>query len=230
MKAILMRLAGEEAGVDFEEDGNLLEECLRASQECLQDCWGAAEEQAAILLETATITAAKMPATPRTSTEMFTNQRNALIEFRNSTGHSTDWTNHKQGWGNLEHFSSPMEFNMLDGVEFGTFGMSINLSGCGLNGQIPDSIGIISNLIKLDLSWNNLHGAIPACLSEMPSLKELSLFRNCFEGQVPKRFRPTRDIEQLHAGLNKSVNLHGNQLSRRQSVGFDPRRPGRQAG
>ncbi|PQQ19838.1 receptor-like protein 12 [Prunus yedoensis var. nudiflora] len=59
---------------------------------------------------------------------------------------------------------------------------SLNLSGCGLEGQLPASLGIVNSLQHLDLSANYMNGSIPQSLGQLSELVELDLSENHWDG------------------------------------------------
>jgi hypothetical protein len=63
--------------------------------------------------------------------------------------------------------------------------LSLNLSFNKLYGDIPDSICNLTNLLVLDLSSNYLTGAIPRALNNLHFLTEFNVSFNDLEGPVP---------------------------------------------
>jgi hypothetical protein len=53
------------------------------------------------------------------------------------------------------------------------FGLCSNLGGCICTGSIPPSIGNLTNLQLLDLSFNYLKGSIPPQLGQLTQLQGL---------------------------------------------------------
>ncbi|CAL4952015.1 unnamed protein product [Urochloa decumbens] len=62
---------------------------------------------------------------------------------------------------------------------------ALNLSSCGLTGDVDPSFRYLKSLQHLDLSNNSLSGRVPDFLAQMPSLKFLDLSSNKFVGSVP---------------------------------------------
>ncbi|XP_019196781.1 PREDICTED: probable LRR receptor-like serine/threonine-protein kinase At1g05700 isoform X2 [Ipomoea nil] len=63
--------------------------------------------------------------------------------------------------------------------------VSLNLSMCGLTGNISSDISGLTMLQTLDLSGNNLSGQVPSFLSQLAFLRVLNLKGNNFTGPLP---------------------------------------------
>ncbi|KAG2308901.1 hypothetical protein Bca52824_028649 [Brassica carinata] len=63
---------------------------------------------------------------------------------------------------------------------------TIDFSGNKLEGQIPESIGLLKKLIALNLSNNDFTGHIPLSLANVTELESLDLSRNQLSGTIPK--------------------------------------------
>ncbi|CAN6825911.1 unnamed protein product, partial [Brassica oleracea] len=63
---------------------------------------------------------------------------------------------------------------------------TIDFSGNRLEGQIPESIGLLKTLIALNLSNNAFTGHIPLSLSNVSDLESLDLSGNQLSGTIPK--------------------------------------------
>jgi Leucine-rich repeat (LRR) protein len=64
----------------------------------------------------------------------------------------------------------------------------LRLQETGLEGRIPNTLGLISTLSYVALSDNELTGIIPASFSSLPSLQVLELRSNQLRGSVPQQF------------------------------------------
>nr|XP_048317864.1 receptor-like protein 43 isoform X3 [Ziziphus jujuba var. spinosa] len=74
----------------------------------------------------------------------------------------------------------PKELGLLKNL------MVLNLSDNALSGHIPSSFGNMHQLESLDLSSNRLNGEIPASLSNLNFLEVLDLSHNQLSGRIPK--------------------------------------------
>ncbi|ESQ51896.1 hypothetical protein EUTSA_v10016267mg [Eutrema salsugineum] len=63
---------------------------------------------------------------------------------------------------------------------------TIDFSGNKLQGQIPESIGLLKALIALNLSNNAFTGQIPLSLANVTELESLDLSRNQLSGNIPR--------------------------------------------
>ena len=79
----------------------------------------------------------------------------------------------------------------------------LNLSGNGLQGQLPPELGGLDDLSALNLSDNDLSGAIPEELGQLLALSTLNLRGNSLRGPVPL------SVATLGAGMD-SCDLTGN--------------------
>ncbi|VVB01269.1 unnamed protein product [Arabis nemorensis] len=62
---------------------------------------------------------------------------------------------------------------------------TIDVSGNRLEGNIPESIGLLKELIVLNMSNNAFTGRIPPSLSNLTNLQSLDLSQNGLSGQIP---------------------------------------------
>ncbi|CAN6443667.1 unnamed protein product [Victoria cruziana] len=83
----------------------------------------------------------------------------------------------------------------------------IDFSDNGLNGTIPISITLLTELKSLNLSSNKLSGSIPSTIGDLLKLQNLSLAQNSLDGPVPASLADISSLQHL--------DLSGNQLSGR---------------
>ncbi|KAJ3672864.1 hypothetical protein LUZ60_006238 [Juncus effusus] len=78
----------------------------------------------------------------------------------------------------------------------------LDLSGSGITGQIPESLGNLSKLTVLDLSLNHLKGPIPVSLGNLTEVKTLNLSHNGLSGSIPDPFWSLKSLSKLDLSGN----------------------------
>ena len=81
-------------------------------------------------------------------------------------------------------------------------GTVLSLGGNGLTGPIPASLGSLTNLRHLDLSWNDLGGSIPGELGRLASLEDLYLHVNGLTGPIPASLGSLANLRSLYVTWN----------------------------
>ncbi|KAL4352683.1 hypothetical protein GQ457_06G005710 [Hibiscus cannabinus] len=76
------------------------------------------------------------------------------------------------------------------------------LSGTKFSGSLPESIGKLVNLTKLDLSYCNFSGAIPSSISKLHQLVYLDLSSNNFTGRI-QPFDLSKNLAYVDLSHNK---------------------------
>ncbi|KAJ4903449.1 receptor like protein 27 [Raphanus sativus] len=66
---------------------------------------------------------------------------------------------------------------------------AIDFSGNRLEGEIPESIGLLKALIALNLSNNSFTGRIPMSFANVSELESLDLSKNRLSGEIPQELR-----------------------------------------
>ncbi|MEZ4679215.1 MAG: clostripain-related cysteine peptidase [Caldilineaceae bacterium] len=131
------------------------------------------------------------------------------------------WTNHS-GWfvsnepctwygiscrqdgdGRLHVTALDLAHNQLQGTIPATLALlsqleRLDLADNALNGIIPPSIGELANLTALNLSENQLVGALPTELGQLAALRTLYLFDNNFSGDLPATLVNLTQLEKLY--------------------------------
>ena len=85
-----------------------------------------------------------------------------------------------------------MGWGCIDGVEVELWGVCYNINETtilnryeqGLEGSIPDDIGLLTNLISIILPFNNLIGEIPDSVQNLSELRVLDLRNNQISGNI----------------------------------------------
>ncbi|KAL1220468.1 putative receptor like protein 25 [Cardamine amara subsp. amara] len=80
---------------------------------------------------------------------------------------------------------------------------AIDFSGNLLEGQIPESIGLLKALIALNLSNNAFTGHIPLSLAILKELQSLDLSRNQLSGTIPNRVGSLSFLAYINVSHNQ---------------------------
>ncbi|CAI0628163.1 unnamed protein product, partial [Linum tenue] len=73
---------------------------------------------------------------------------------------------------------------------------------CGLKGYIPDAVGNLSNLVRLELSSNQLSGSIPRAIQRLRMLQGLNLADNELQGPIPNELCELQALVELSLSDN----------------------------
>ncbi|XP_039685026.1 probable LRR receptor-like serine/threonine-protein kinase At3g47570 [Medicago truncatula] len=74
---------------------------------------------------------------------------------------------------------------------------------CGIDGNIPQEVGNMSNLLTLDLSDNNINGPIPGTFKGLQKLQHLSLSNNGLQGPFIEELCEMKSLGELYLENNK---------------------------
>ncbi len=121
-----------------------------------------------------------------------------LMDLYNSTD-GANWRINTN-WGSTE------PLNMWHGVTTNADGRVTNLMlvRINLSGTIPASLGTLTNLTTLSLSYNQqLSGTIPASLANLTSLTKLELYLNTLSGPIPDWVGDLTSLTELALYDNK---------------------------
>ncbi|EEC66835.1 hypothetical protein OsI_33296 [Oryza sativa Indica Group] len=80
--------------------------------------------------------------------------------------------------------------------------LALNLSSAGLVGYIAPSIGNLTYLRTLDLSYNLLHGEIPPTIGRLSRMKYLDLSNNSLQGEMPSTIGQLPWLSTLYMSNN----------------------------
>ena len=101
-----------------------------------------------------------------------------------------------------------------DGVDFDSSTprrvTQIRLNRGGLDGSIPEELGQLASLKKLDLENNQLSGSIPKELGQLASLQKFDLENNQLSGSIPNQLGRLRRLRGLALNNNKLNTLSWN--------------------
>ncbi|XP_027099023.1 uncharacterized protein [Coffea arabica] len=80
---------------------------------------------------------------------------------------------------------------------------SIDVSYCGIGGEIPRSLGNLSDLAYLNIASNGLTGTIPSSISGLLKLQWISLEDNKIHGPIPSEFCHIPNLAYLILARNR---------------------------
>ncbi|KAJ0944501.1 putative protein kinase RLK-Pelle-LRR-XI-1 family [Helianthus annuus] len=80
--------------------------------------------------------------------------------------------------------------------------VTLEIESCGVEGSIPEQIGLLSNLTQLSLSGNRLTGNLPDSFNNLICLKSFTLSRNSFSGEFPALLTNLIHLEYLDLSTN----------------------------
>lgn len=72
-----------------------------------------------------------------------------------------------------------------------------------LTGELPSSLGNLSQLKVLELSFNKLSGSLPSELGNLTELEVLALNGNFISGSIPSSIGELHNLKQLHLSSNQ---------------------------
>jgi Leucine-rich repeat (LRR) protein len=78
----------------------------------------------------------------------------------------------------------------------------LKLQGNNFEGGVPESIGLLTNLIDIDLSENNLSGSLPSSMANLTQLQYFNISDNNFSGSFPDFISSWQDIQVIIAANN----------------------------
>ena len=101
--------------------------------------------------------------------------------------------------GTRLNWSADLEIRSWNGVRSTPDGViRLHLWNWGLAGTIPDSLGDLTNLEELNLTFNSLVGTIPDSLGKLANLRILALRDNDLTGTIPASLGNLRNLQQLY--------------------------------
>ncbi|KAL1208328.1 Receptor-like protein 48 [Cardamine amara subsp. amara] len=80
---------------------------------------------------------------------------------------------------------------------------TIDVSGNRFEGEIPESIALLKELIVLNMSNNVFKGRIPSSLSNLTNLQSLDLSRNRLSGEIPSELGKLTFLAWMNFSYNK---------------------------
>uniref|UniRef100_M4DZ59 Disease resistance R13L4/SHOC-2-like LRR domain-containing protein n=1 Tax=Brassica campestris TaxID=3711 RepID=M4DZ59_BRACM len=100
---------------------------------------------------------------------------------------------------------------------------AIDFSGNRIEGQIPESIGLVKGLIALKLSNNAFTGHIPLSFSNLSNLESLDLSSNQLSGTIPGGLGTLSFLEYINVSHNqlKGIIPQGTQITGQPKSSFE---------
>ncbi|XP_019091170.1 PREDICTED: receptor-like protein 12 [Camelina sativa] len=100
---------------------------------------------------------------------------------------------------------------------------SIDFSGNQLHGPIPDSVGLLTELLILNLSSNAFTGHIPSTLANLTNLESLDLSQNKISGEIPSELGALSYLEVINISHNQLVGSipQGTQFQRQNCSSYE---------
>ncbi|XP_018477592.1 receptor-like protein 41 [Raphanus sativus] len=114
-----------------------------------------------------------------------------------------------------EDSSGSVRYSVLESIDLRYKGLSmeqkmvltsydtIDFSGNRIDGQIPESIGLLKALIALNFSNNAFTGHIPLSLSNLSNLESLDLSTNQLSGTIPSGLSSISFLEYINVSHNQ---------------------------
>jgi len=94
----------------------------------------------------------------------------------------------------------------------------LSLSANTLSGTIPSEIGMLVNLRSLSVFGNNLHGTIPTEIGRLTQLTQLWLDNNQFTGKIPSELGLLKSIRKIDVQFNDCTGTVPSELGRPQTL------------
>ncbi|WOK97831.1 hypothetical protein Cni_G06539 [Canna indica] len=79
---------------------------------------------------------------------------------------------------------------------------AFDVSGNRITGMIPQSVGLLENIVRLDFSRNHFQGVIPVNFENLEHLHYLSLSKNNLSGTIPAGFSQLHELKYLDLSSN----------------------------
>lgn len=80
--------------------------------------------------------------------------------------------------------------------------VSVSLTGLGMTGSIPSSVGLLSRLTKLDLHSNSIVGIVPSSFGFLVKVQIMRLDSNSLSGSVPASICNDKALTNINTVAN----------------------------
>jgi hypothetical protein len=120
-------------------------------------------------------------AVQKAKNELLARERDALVQIYESLGGAK--------WKKNQNWCSSKEVHTWKGVKLDHATGRVNkllLPDNDLEGEIPECIGVLEQLVEIDVRINRIKGRIPQSLCGLQELQGLYLFENFLEGPIPE--------------------------------------------
>lgn len=124
--------------------------------------------------------------------------RTILLDLYNQLGGDNWLVDKKNNWNTNEPIETWGGVTMEEGKI-----TQLNLNGFGLTGQLPASIGSLTDLTRLNIGSNkNLTGSLPSTIGNLENLEALMAVTTGLEGELPKEMGNLKKLTNLQLNNN----------------------------
>jgi hypothetical protein len=136
-------------------------------------------------------------------TELEVLQRFALATLYYATG-GKNWINNP-GW--LDYNVAECDWFTSDSSDCigGRRYRKLALHENGLSGELPDALGVLTDLRIMDLGYNDLTGHLPSYLGSLTQLRDIGLYLNSLSGSVPSEYGLLLNLNNLELYANDLI-------------------------
>ena len=134
--------------------------------------------------------------TSAATSEDETRDRAALVALYEATD-GQNWR-HQDAWLTDEPLESWHGVSLADGRV-----TQLNLSNNRLNGRLPQDVGMLTELRRLELPGNHLHGYVPDAIGDLAALTHLDLRWNSLDGHLPPSLANLTRLASLLLSANR---------------------------
>ncbi|GAB5400248.1 MAG: hypothetical protein Aureis2KO_18330 [Aureisphaera sp.] len=123
---------------------------------------------------------------------------NSELEAMNDLYQATQGDNWNQKWDLNEPVANWPGVTVVDDHV-----TEIRMLFNNLNGELPQSLGNLTELKVLELSFNKINGTIPNTIGSLKKLELLALNGNNLKGALPNSLGNLTNLKQLHLSSNR---------------------------
>lgn len=102
-------------------------------------------------------------------------------------------------WVNKTNWLTSASFDQWLGLKINQAGRisELNLGDNNLTGQLPNEIGDLTGLERIQFQNNQIEGKLPSAMGQLSVLRELLLLGNNFSGELPEELASLINLEKL---------------------------------